>query len=221
MFWWLCYRFLCIRKDKVSSPGSALYGAIDQSQKSSSSNELLQLCSGHFSDSPVPLRGRQLPPSPADSEDSDSEGSEEDSQEVRELLGLPQQLKPRITMDLDTQDGGVDEVLGLCSGVFPSQQQQQAVLHGHTPKTADGNQVETSDGMSNDSRDNSDDDDDAGKDESGEGPVERWALRHQLTLSEGGGEKNIGAWRNMSEEDEDIDMPLIRRRKVQLKPTRE
>ena len=109
--------------------GSTLKSIVDPSQEEPSSSELLVLCSGGFDETQNTTtaaaagereRGRNL------SDDSSS-------QTVRELLGLPVK-SPRqgsltkllasgsVPSEDTTQGSCMSEVLGLCSGVFPSTQ---------------------------------------------------------------------------------------------------
>ena len=126
--------FLCLRKEKKSvSPvgSSTLKSIVDPSQELSSS-ELLALCSGNFeetqSTTAVESERRRHP--------SDSSSS----QTVRELLGLPAKPPQRSSISKllasssvmsgnseDTQGSCMNEVLGLCSGVFPTTQPDATV----------------------------------------------------------------------------------------------
>ena len=198
------YRFLCIRKEKVkaSSPGDALREAMDSSPyKDHSPSELLQLCSGKFPDTPLPITGARSPGSIGGS-----------TQAVRELLGL----EPGMRIGLDTQEPELDDVAGLCSGLFPSSQTQlgSGFGSGHAPSSSRTSRAGASDGVSSDEASSSE------GEETEEGPaggdvVMRWVQRQQSKLREGGGARTGGA------ENADVDMPVIRRRTVKLKQTKE
>lgn len=118
---------------------------------------------------------------------------------------------------------GDDDVIGFCSGVFPaSQTQQRTMVHGastsHAPSK--GSHVETSDGMSSDSSSDTE-----GGDEEEGGVVMRWVQRHQQMLSQGcvSEKKEVGTvkswvgYESDSEMELDVDMPIIKRRKVKMK----
>ena len=126
----LLSRFICYRKESKPRPRSssgvhsAARSAVEPTQDGSPS-ELLALCSGQFDVGVAEgSRGRVR-------HLSDSSGS----QAVRELLGLPPAPKPRascassllvstgsllggVVTDDTTQVSQMNEVLGLCSGVF-------------------------------------------------------------------------------------------------------
>ena len=188
------YRFLCIRKEKLSSPGDALRDAIDSSPscEDHSPNELLQLCSGQFPNTPRPQNGTQT---------------------VRELLGL----EPGMRIGLDTQDSESEseDLVGLCSGIFPSSQMQHQPQRqsGHTPSSRPSG---GSDGLSSEHGSSSEDERE-GASASGGDVVMRWVQRQQNKLRQEGGGVRVGG----VAENGDVDMPLIRRRKVILRPTKE
>ena len=200
----LVFRFLCIRKEKVSSPGLALQGALDPLSQEGCSGELLQLCSGKFPGTP---------PSPRDMLEKNRHSS--DSQEVRELLGLPTEAEPRMGIGLDSQDDGLSEVIGLCSGGFPLSQMPppKGLVHTGCCLTPSKGAGKMSDGMSSESSD-----EEEGEEENA---VLRWAKRHQQESRTGAAAPPEGGVSGHTSEEEDGDMPLIRRRKVYVKPTKE
>ena len=126
------YSFLCLRKEKKPvSPvgGSSLKSIVDPSQEPNS-DELLALCSGRFEETQNPTAGERERERDHSRNLSDSTSS----QAVRELLGLPVR-SPRQSSGIDrllvsgsvpsedtTQGSCMSEVLGLCSGVFPTTQ---------------------------------------------------------------------------------------------------
>ncbi len=122
--------FLCVRKEKRHAhSSSAIQDSLDPTQGSSPA-ELLGLCSGQFEET-------RDPPSPRRQLPSDSSNT----QDVRELLGLA--TKPKAVGisgllsgdrgDVEGVTGGLtfdgtqgfsqfNEVVGLCSGAFPTTQ---------------------------------------------------------------------------------------------------
>ena len=114
-----------------------------------------------------------------------------------------------------------DDVIGFCSGAFPASQTQTRTVRdvgSHAPSK--GSHVETSDGMSSDSSSDAE-----GGDEEEGGVVMRWVQRHQQMLSQGGvsEKKEVGTvkswvgYESDSEMELDVDMPVIKRRKVKMK----
>ena len=207
-------RFLCIRKERKhnSPPVSAIQDAVDPSQLEPSSDELLALCSGQFKtqDHP-PSEERKRHPS-----DSSS------TQGVRELLGLPP-IKPKpsgiskllaasgsgISLNSDaTQSSEMNEVLGLCSGVFPATQSesfsfaQRKLLGAPSVKSAG-----TSDGMSDTSSEGGDN----------ENTVFRWAQRHQGIRKTIQKKLHPLPNRDLSDSDDD-DMPVLSRKRSRPRP---
>lgn len=190
----------------MGSPGAALWRAIDpSSSQEGSPSDLIQLCSGKFTDSPAPppwSLPQALPP-------RKTEDSGNSSQEVRELLGIQnRKLEPRMS-----QNTQMDDVIGLCSGLFPSSQTQPTSAYnasGHTPKASShasskASRAETSDGMSSDS-----------SSEGEGGVVKRWVERQQHKLKSSG---EVGiSWSHGSDSEDDL--PLLRKRKVTVKPTK-
>lgn len=212
-------RFLCIHKEKVTTSPIAvqLIGAVDPSpSQGGSPSELLQLCSGQFPATP-----------PSDVLPGNRKGSS--TQAVRELLGLDTQVEPGMGMSQDMRDTQND-VIGFCSGVFPSSQMQHATIPAS--HTSSG-RAETSDAMSKDSSSEEEEevgvvtDGDAGED----GVLLRWVQRHQQML---GQQANgsvttkpavgvVNSWSGYESDNEmgmDEDMPFIRRRKVKVRQTK-
>ncbi len=192
----------------MTLPGDALREAIDSSPyEDHSPSELLQLCSGKFPDTPHPLNGGRSP---------GSRGRGGGTQAVRELLGL----EPGMRIGLDTREpesDDDDDVVGLCSGMFPSSQTQLGSGFGgsgHAPSSSRTSRAGASDGVSSDEASSSKGEEE-GEEPSGGNVVMRWVQRQQNKLREGGGAgAGGGAVLN------DVDMPLIRRRKVRLKQTK-
>ena len=120
----------------------------------------------------------------------------------------------------------IDEVIGLCSGVFPTTQtqlhqkdtQQQKANVSSFKFSSQVSNAGTSDGMSNESSD--DEEADRGGEEretkkrkmSGDQALLRWAKRQREL------EKRVGAsgWEGESDS-EDEDMPLLKRRRIRVK----
>lgn len=209
--------FLCIRKEKkTASPSVALWGALDPTpSQQPSSSELLDLCSGKFPDTP-PTQA-QAPPirKPL--------AMRSGTQTVKQLLGLPVELGMGMSQE-QSQEG----LLGLCSGLFPSGKSQAYSGSGHASSLAD-----TSDGMSRDSTDTGSVGEEEGgvvtpytgpgneKEEEDGGVVMRWAHRHQQKLlSEVGLPENWADDESESDAD-DVDMPVIRRRKLKIRQSKE
>ena len=204
-----CPSFLCLRKEKrhAHPSPSAIKDSLDPTQPGSPS-ELLNLCSGKFEttqDPPTLSRHRH----PSDS--SSTQG-------FRELLGIATKPKPvGISGLLSNEDGrshsegGVgfggsqnfsqfNEVIGLCSGVFPT---TQAPGHVTRPSQARGSVCGTSDGHSSD---------ESGDESQGLGTTENgWTKkRRDLEAEQAGGYYG-------DSENEDEDMPLIKKKKVKVK----
>ena len=210
------FRFLCIRKEKKynSPPVSAIQDAVDPSQPEPSSTELLALCSGQFKTQDPPC-GEERKRHPSDS--SSTQG-------VRELLGLPP-IKPKpsgiskllaasgsgISLNSEnTQSSEMNEVLGLCSGVFPATQSEsfsfvQRKLVGAPSVKSAG----TSDGMSDTSSE--------GDNKEQENAVFRWAQRQQGTRKTI--QKKLRPLPNgdLSDSDDD-DMPVLSRKRSRPRP---
>ena len=209
-------RFLCIHKKKVAtSPIAAqLIGAVDPSpSQGDSPSELLQLCSGQFPSTPPP---DMLP--------GNRKGN--GTQAVRELLGLNTQVEPRMGMSQDTQDTQ-DDIIGFCSGAFPSSQTQRAAIPAsHTSSS----RAETSDAMSKDSSSEEEEEGGVATDRGAgeEGVLMRWVQRHQRVLSQQTNTTKpavgVGnSWSGYESDNEmgmDDDMPFIRRRKVNVIQTK-
>lgn len=210
------HSFLCLRKEKKhNSPFSAINDAVESSQDPSSS-ELLGLCSGKFETQPFSQHGRY----PSD------HGA---SQGVRELLGLPASAKPkpvgisnllqsRSGMDLnveESQNSEMSEVIGLCSGVFPTARQPKSQGAGpRTQQSAGG----TSDGMSGSSG--------SGEESEGENLLLRWVQRQKAGSKprERAAARATGAGSLSDSEDEDMPVLTRKRRKkprVIPKPSKE
>lgn len=204
----MLYRFLCIRKEKINSPVAAkLRGAIDPSPSDGDSpSELIQLCSGQF----------PATPSPHGLTDNRKGCG---TQAVRELLGFDTQLEPRMGMSQATQD----DVIGFCSGAFPSSQAH--ISAGHTSSWP--SRAETSDGMSSDTSSEGEGEE-MGVAEEG-GVLMRWVQQHHQMLSQQDSSKVIAepgvgvvkSWAGYESDNEmggmDEDMPFIRRRKVKVR----
>lgn len=184
---------------------SAIKSIVDPTQNISS-NELLELCSGRFDQS------QNLSSHVIERRRHPSDGS---MQGVRELLGLPLQSKPPSILKLLDQDGEnslmkedsqtsseMNEVIGLCSGVFPTTQASQGIKKSLdiVPGVRDGSQSR--------------------KDEItvfdhtiGDEAVLRWAERQRKLQFKGHSKSG-----REEDESDDEDMPVIRRRRVKLKP---
>ena len=187
---------------------SAIKSIVDPTQDASS-NELLELCSGRFDQSQHPaghMTERRRHP---------SDGS---TQGVRELLGLPLQSKPPSILKLLDEEGRdslmkedsqnsaeMNEVIGLCSGVFPTTQVTQSskrslvVPSKHTvlPGTISDDSQSGEEGRS------------VFKHTAGDKAVLRWAKR-QMKLH--GHQRS-----KVTLDSDDEDMPVIKRRRVRLR----
>ena len=207
-------RFLCIRKKPHNSPVSAIPVTVDPTQPEPSSHELLALCSGRFEtqDPPHPYEERKRHPS-----DSSTQG-------VRELLGLPpRKPKPvgiskllatsnsgRSLNSEDTLNSEMSEVLGLCSGVFPTTQPSSSLFFPKQkpPRAPSAKSAGTSDGMSDSSSENDNDE--------GENAVLRWAQKHQRIGKTVQRQPRPLPSGDLSDSDED--MPVLHRKRSRPHP---
>ncbi len=201
------FSFLCVRKEKkYNSPLSAINIAEDLSQDPSSS-ELVGLCSGNFETQPFSLRRRHP------SDDSTSQG-------VRDLLGIPSLAKPKpvgiskllqsrpdVGLNVQESQGSeMSEVIGLCSGVFPTAESAKANwlqpkgAGSKTQQSAGG----TSDGMSGSS----------GNESEGENILLRWVKKQKVRSRP----RESAAAAGELSDSEDEDMPVLTRRRRRVKP---
>ena len=115
----------------------------------------------------------------------------------------------------------MNEVIGLCSGVFPTMQAHQHLNDSQKSKSSFKlssrlSNAGTSDGMSNHSSDDEGGDEGETQDNkmAGDKALLRWAKRQrQLQLRVGGSQKHPEG----ESDSEDEDMPLIKRRRTKLK----
>jgi len=125
----LSHRFLCIRA-KEKAPVSAIIRSLDHTQETTPT-QLLELCSGRFESQVTGHVTRQ----PSDS--SSSQG-------MRDLLGLSPTPTPGPgsnglvnTGPVRTDFSQINEVIGLCSGVFPTTQPIPPGYHGDSESDDD------------------------------------------------------------------------------------
>lgn len=211
----LClFRFLCVRKEKKTvSPTSsgALWEALDHSQQPSP-NQLLNLCSGKFPDTPPPPDKAPAPGKPP--------GGGSGTQVVRGLLGLRTEEEEE-SLGQDSSDEGL---IGLCSGMFPASQARSQVGFGsHASSKASA--ADTSDGRSRDSSDGSSV---GGVTQDGGGAegdvLMRWAQRHHKDILDKAARSSEGGMQSWADHDLDSDVDeelmVIRRRKVKVKQSK-
>ena len=116
------FRFLCIRKEKLNSPGLALWGAMDPTQEGSP-GELLHLCSGRFPDATAADGGGGV----GEQKRTDNKTS---SQQMRELLGLS-----LLEYSSDDDDSDTDKP---SSTHAPSLQAKEEKLRASVDRSEDG-----------------------------------------------------------------------------------
>jgi hypothetical protein len=236
------------------SPFSAIKDSLDPTQEGVSQSELLALCSGQFApDEDAQMVGGESSVRDVffSHKRSLSDGS---TQGVRELLGLTvESMKDvdrskatdsiaRLFSSLEgaskshaSSDAGqmmdshnftqMNEVIGLCSGVFPTTQTQHL---NDSQKSKSSFKLSsrmssagTSDGLSNHSSSEGEREKEGGGKEkrreqkmTGDQAVLRWAKRQrQLQLGVGGAKQAGGG----DSESEDEDMPLLKKRRIRMK----
>ena len=198
---------------------SAIRDALDPTQPSSAT-ELLALCSGQFTAGTGGGRGeeegRERERNSASRERRRHLSDSSSTQGVRELLGLPIKPKPvgiskllaasntsSFSLNFDeSQSSAVDNVLELCSGVFPATQQQPLTASATDPVKSSKTHFPLPERVG------------GGGGMEGEAAILRWAALRQ---------KELGARPSGYETDsEDEDMPVLRKRvvKLQHKPTK-
>ena len=202
---------MCLRKDhKYNSPSAAISAVVGTQHAASPEDELLGLCSGKFE---TQRDTQELTGFVSDTTSS--------SQVMQEILGLAKPPPPRHTRDRisqlvaglgslvseDTQDG----IVGLCSGVFPTQSASIAVASRHqtSSQMKRGSRFRTSDGRS---EDHSSSDSDGEMAEEGMEGVTRSRVRRQLLLA--------GSHADRENDDEDMPQLSKKKRRPRPKPTR-
>ena len=232
------------------SPLSAIKDSVDPTQDGSPS-ELLALCSGQFAqDEDAQMGGASTSANKGQFFDrSLSDGG--DTQGVRELLGLTGASKNDANKATDSIarlfssfEGGtqprasdsstfggqlssqnrtqeMNEVIGLCSGVFPTTQTQLPARDSEKSKfkfSSRTSNAGTSDGMSDRSSDEEGEEKEKGETRErkmamGDEALLRWAKRQRhLQSGESRSQQHQG-----ESDSEDEDMPRIKRRRIRLK----